>query len=180
MRYAIRLVDQNLPGLTRELALTCWRSVDALLPERPGTFLYRELYRAVQGVLRARLEAFRYCGETKTCAQSLGPMEIGGRWTGRGQAEPGRIHTYLIEFASTPEQVAIEILRATLKAVVAALPQRRLKGVARLLRRQIEKTLRGRVFFSEMCGDQPICKHNEAYDPWDLSDRQNAVVRAGA
>lgn len=180
MRYAIRLVDQNLPGLTRELALTCWRSVDALLPERPGTFLYRELHRAVHGVLRTRVQAFRYCGATKTCAQSLGPTEVGGQWTGRGQSEPGRIHTYLTTEESTPEQVVIDLLRATLKAVVDSMPKRLLRGLARLLRRQIEKTLSGRIFRSEMCGEQPICKCNEPYDPWDLSDRQNVVVKAGA
>lgn len=160
MRLVLKLKDQNLPGLTRELALEAWRAVDAVLPERPGVALYRDLYRAVRGALQGRVGAMRYCGCGSTC-------HVGA---------PGE-RIFVSPAADPPEVLIVEVMRVALRAAAHALPRRKLKGLARLLRRQIEKTLRGRLCPGPCCGETELCDANEAYDPWDMRDPQNQVPR---
>jgi hypothetical protein len=167
VRYQIRLIDQDLPGLTRELALACWQAVDVLLPERPGVKVYRSLYRAFRGVLGARVQAFRFCGAARSCEQSLVPTELGTtEWQERFPPEPERIRRYLVGSEAPPAVLVYELLREALRAVVGALPKRKLKGLSRFLRRQIEKILKGRVYGSEWCTGAPLCRVNEPTDPW--------------
>jgi hypothetical protein len=177
VKYQLRLIDQNLPGLTREMALACWHAVDAMLPDRPDRELYRSLYRAVQGVFKERVQAFRYCGAAHACDRHLQSTELGEReWLEPFPPESERIHRFVIGPETPPSVLVREILRATLLAVASDLPKRRLKGLARFLRRQIEKTLHGRVFRSDLCGEMPLCPANEAVDPWDLRDPANALA----
>ncbi|MBI4564605.1 MAG: hypothetical protein HY716_07940 [Planctomycetes bacterium] len=179
MRYQIRLTDQNLPGLAREIALACWPPIDAYVPRPTGPSLYRALYRAVRGALRARLEAFRYCGAAP-CDHWLRVSELGE--PERQEVYPPeleRVRRFIARPGTTPPAIVSEILRGMLLATVKALPSVRLKGLARLLRREIEKILRGRVYRSEVCGELAICQQNEPYDPWDLRDPINRVPKEG-
>lgn len=181
MRYQIRLENQNMPGLTRELARACWNAVDALLPARPGTRLYRSLYRALRTGLRARVQAFRYCGAARSCEQCLAPTELGGTTQPeRFPPEPSRIRIFLTGPEAPPSVLVTELLRGALKAVVRAVPRTRIKGLARFLRRQIEKILRDKVAGSEPCGHLPLCGVNEPYDAWDRRDEINLLVRKHA
>jgi len=174
MRYQIRLIDQNLPGLAREIALACWRAVDGLVPERLGNGVYRSLNRAVRSVLRNRVQAFRYCGAARMCEHSLPEKEMAR--TPAHESHPGEhLHVYLTGPETPPEALSGDLLRESLRAVAAGLPERRLKGLADVLKNQIGKTLEGRIFRSEHCGDQTLCHANETYDPWDLTDPMNAV-----
>ncbi len=174
MRYQIRLIDQNLPGLAREIALACWRSVDGLVPERLGNNVYRSLNRAVRSVLRNRVQAFRYCGAARICEHSLPAKEL-ARTPAHERYPAEHVHVYLTGPEMPPEALSSELLRECLRAVAVGLPERRLKGLAEVLRNQIEKTLDGRLFRSEHCGDQTLCHANESYDPWDLTDPMNAL-----
>jgi hypothetical protein len=176
MRYQIRLMDQNLPGLARELAMACWRAVDAIVPERVGIGVYRSLCRAVRRVLKGRVQAFRYCGAARVCEYSL-PMKELERTPGHESYPAEHMHVYLTGPEMPPEELYGDLLRGTLRAVVSRLPDRRLKGVADLLRNRIEKTLEGRIFKSDHCGDLSLCDANEPYDPWDLTDPINLVSR---
>src|SRR5438034_1836811 len=76
MRYQIRLIDQNLPGLARELATVCWHAVDGLVPERVGHGLYRSLCRAARLVLKTRVQSFRFCGAARMCEFNLSRTEL--------------------------------------------------------------------------------------------------------
>ena len=174
MRYQIRLIDQNLPGLARELALACWRAADGLVPERLGTGMYRSLNRAVRSVLRSRVQAFRYCGASRVCEFSLPKAELAR--TPAHEQHPGEhLHVYLTGPELPPEALAGDLLREALRAVASRLPERRLKGLADALKIQIDKVLEGRIFKSGYCGDQTLCHANESYDPWDLTDPINSV-----
>jgi len=174
MRYQIRLIDQNLPGLSREIALACWRAVDGLVPERLGNGVYRSLNRAVRSVLKERVQAFRYCGAARMCEYTLPRKELAR--TPAHERFPGEhVHVYLTGPEMPPEALQGDLLRETLRAVVAGLPGRRLKGLADVLKNQIEKTLEGRIFRADYCSDQTLCHANEPYDPWDLTDPINAV-----
>lgn len=174
MRYSVRLIDQNLPGLTRELALACWHAADALAPERPARHLYRVLYRAVRGVLRAHIQAYRYCGNTRACDHYLRPTELGTlEWHEPFPPESERVRTFILPEDEPPAKLIGELLRGTVKAVAQEIPRPHWKGLASVLRRQIEKGLHGRIFKSEPCGGTPLCAVNDPYDPWDLRDPKN-------
>ena len=179
MRNQIRLIDQNLPGLARELALGCWRAVDGLVRERVSPGLYRSLYRAVRSVLKARVEAYRYCGAARVCEFSLPRAEL-ARTPAHESYAGEHVHVYLMQPETSPEALEHELVHATLRAVVGNLPGRRLKGLADLLGNQIGKTLEGRLFPSGYCSGQTLCHANEAYDPWDMTDPINAVVELPA
>jgi hypothetical protein len=174
MRYQIRLIDQNLPGLAREMALACWSAVDGLVRERLGEGVYRSLYRAVRSILKSRVEAFRYCGAARMCEFTL-PREELARTPAHERFPAEHVHVYLTGPEMPPEALYGDLLRETLRAVAARLPGRRLKGLADVLKNRIEKTLEGRIFRSDYCGDQTLCHANEPYDPWDLTDPMNAV-----
>ena len=170
MRHQIRLLDQNLPGLARELALACGRAVDP----RGGAAFYRGFYRAMRDVLKARVQAFRYCGSTGGCEHSLQPREQVIAF--RHEAFPGeRVHVYLTGPEVTPEVLTRELAVAATRAAAQGRPGQALHGVARDLRARVAETLRGRLFTAGTCGDLPICGMNEPYDPWDRSDPANRV-----
>ena len=176
MRYQIRLIDQNLPGLTRELALACFRGVDGLVRDRLGNGLYRALYGAARSVLKRQVQAFRYCGSARMCEFALPKAELVR--TPAHEAYPGEhVHVYLTGPEMPPEALYADLLRESLRAVAGRLPGRPLKGLAEVLRNEIEKTLQGRIFRSDFCGDQTLCHANESYDPWDLTDPVNRVPR---
>ena len=176
MRYQIRLIDQNLPGLARELATACSHAVDGLVPERVGHGLYRSLCRAARSVLKSRVQAFRYCGSARMCEFNLSRTELAR--TPAHELFPGEhVHVYLTGPELPPAALVGELLGVMLRAVVARLPGRRLKGLADLFKHRIEKTLEGRLFPSVFCSEQTLCHANEDYDPWDMTDPMNAVTR---
>jgi hypothetical protein len=167
-------MDQNLPGLTRELALACWRAVDGIVSEPLGNHVYRGLYGAIRSVLKGRIQAFRYCGAARMCEYSLPQQEL--ERTPAHERFPGEhMHVYLTAPEMPREALYGDLLRETLRAVASRLPKRRLKGLADLLKNRIEKTLEGRIFRSDHCGDLSLCHANEPYDPWDLTDSMNSV-----
>lgn len=170
--HQLRLIDQNLPGLARELAMASWRAVDSLLPERSRSSLYRSLCRSIRRVLRARVEAFRFCG-ARVCDPSPRTPSHTAEWAERFPPEPWRIHLYVMPPEAPPSIFLNELLRVALRAATLRLPGRPLKGIARLLRRQYERILQGRLTPSEVCGHTPLCAVNEPYDPWDLRDPIN-------
>jgi hypothetical protein len=174
MRHQIRLLDQNLPGLARELALSCARSVDP----RAGVGVYRELFRAVRDVLKERVFAMRYCGSTSGCEHSLRPREQVVAF--RHEAFPGeRVRVYLTAPETPPEVLIRELADRALRAAVRAMPGKHLKGISKILHDRIEETLKGRLFTAGTCGDLPICGMNEPLDAWDRREPANAVrVRA--
>lgn len=171
-------MDQNLPGLAREIALACWRAVDGLVRERVGEGMYRALYGAVRRTLKGRVQAYRYCGAARMCEYSLPPAELAR--TPAHECRPAEhMHVYLTGPEMPPEALVGDLLRETLHAAAVRLPGRPLKGLAELLRNHIGKTLEGRVFRSEQCGDLTLCHANEAYDPWDLTEPINQLRTAG-
>lgn len=167
MRYLIRLIDTDLRGLTRELAVASVKAAESVLAEPPPVGLYRPLYRAIQRVLEQRVTAYRFCGLGASCGRRLEPTELGEPvWTEKFSPEPERIRIYVMEPETAPSLLVGDLMRETLRAVAAGLPRRRLKGLARLLRRQVEKVLHGRVLRSDFCGEVWLCGRNEPYDAW--------------
>jgi len=169
-------MDQNLPGLTRELALACWRAVDGIVSERVGNGLYRSLYRAVRSVFKYRVQAFRFCGAARMCEYSLPKKEL-ERTPAHENYPMEHMHIYLTGPEMPPEALYGDLLRETIRAVASSMPDRRMKGLADLLKNRIEKTLEGRVFRSDHCGDQTLCHANEPYDPWDRTDPMNVIPK---
>lgn len=166
MRYQLRLVERDLHDLTRDLAMEAWRTVDVTQPDRPGALLYRRLHRAVRSTLADGVEGFAYCGKATTCDLSLDPALPGGWKDARDTDDPDHVHRYLLRDGLTPDAFITELLRSLLMAAAGGLPHHRLKGLAPLLRRQIEKSLRCRLFRSDVCGESPLCAVNERLDPW--------------
>jgi hypothetical protein len=173
MRYLVRLIDKKLPNLTREIALGCWNAADSLLAERPPGRLYRELYRAVRRVMCERFEAFRYCGYATTC--DIGQAVMGTRGDEPAGAEPERAHLYIGGESARPTALVAELMRAAVRVIVGAYPERRWKGLAGAVKRQIERALRGRVYRSEACGETRLCEANERVDPWTLDEPIDAT-----
>jgi hypothetical protein len=177
MRYQIRLLDQNLPGLTREIAQALWHATDGVVRKPLDNALYRDLYRGVRDVFRARVNAFRYCNAALVCEQSIPRSETGLRPLHERFAGE-HVHVYLMGPDATPEAILQELLHKAVRAVVRNLPGVHLRGLAGALRLAAEKALDRRVFRSEHCGGEELCHMNESYDPWDLREPINAVRTA--
>lgn len=174
MRHEIRLIDQNLPGFARELAQSCWSTVDTRMSESPGNPFYRRLCSGIREVLRKHIMAFRYCGGAVSCEDSLSPRK--GAIQLSHEKFPGEhLRIYLTDSGTPPETLVSELLRESLRITVAYYQGLRLPGMAPALRRGIERTFRGKMYRSDRCGVSPLCHANEAYDPWDLADPLNAV-----
>jgi hypothetical protein len=177
MRYQIRLLDQNLPGLTREIAQALWHATDGVVRNPLDNALYRDLYRGVRDVFRARVSAFRYCNAAAVCERSIPRNETALRPLHERFAGE-HVHVYLMGPDATPEAIVRELFLKAVRAVVRNLPGVHLRGLAGALRHAAEKTLDRRVFRSEHCGGDSLCHANEAYDPWDLREPINAVRTA--
>ena len=174
MRYQIRLLDQNLPGLTREIARAFWHATDGVVPETLDNALYRDLYRGVRDVFRAHVSAFRYCNSARVCERNIPRKE----WDLLPDHEtfPGEhVHVFLMGEDAAPEVLVRELIQKAVRAVVRNLPGVPLHGLTGALRLSAEKALDRRVFRSEGCGEAGLCHLNEEYDPWDLRDPINLV-----
>ena len=172
MRHQIRLLDQNLPGLARELARACTLAVDT----PPGLGLYKSILRSIRAVLKARVKAFRYCGSTGGCEHRLEPRAQVVAF--RHEAFPGeRVRVYLTDAEIPPAVLVRQLSVEATRAAALALPGRPLEGAAVTLRRRIEEVLRGRLFSADTCGELAVCGMNEPYDPWDARDPANRVAR---
>jgi hypothetical protein len=177
MRYQIRLLDQNLPGLTREIAQACWHATDGLVRNTLDHALYRDLYRSARDVLRKNVQAFRYCNAARVCEASI-PRSQEDLLPAHEHYAGELVHVYLLGPQTPPEKIVGEIVAQGMKAVVKHLPRQPLRGLAHVLRHAVEKTLNQRMFRSVRCGEENLCHANEAYDPWDLRDPINAVQHA--
>jgi hypothetical protein len=177
MRYQIRLLDQNLPGLTREIALACWHAADGLVRDTLDNALYRDLYRVARNVLRKHVQAFRYCNAARVCETSI-PRSQGDLLPAHEHYAGELVHVYLLGPEAPPDQIVKEILPKAVKAVVLHVPRQPLRGLAPAIRRAIEQTFQQRMFRSRRCGEDNLCFANEAYDPWDLRDPVNGVQHA--
>ena len=177
MRYQIRMLDQNLPGLTREIAQACWHAADGVVRNTLDNALYRDLYRAVRDVFRKHVSAFRFCNAARVCEANI-PRNVTTMHPRHEQFAGEHVHVYLVEEATPPLKLVRELVQATVKAVVANLPRQQLHGLAYGLRNAIEKTVHHRLFRSLKCGEDTLCHMNEAYDPWDLRDPINLVRAA--
>lgn len=173
MVYQLKLIDQNLPGLTREMAQGCWQAVEVLTNERPSMMLYRRIYRALRAHIAAMAAAYRYCG-AKGCEE--GPAVFGMReWTEPLPPERERLHRYLLKTEQNPEQVVNALVSGVIRTVAAAYPGQHWRGLSRLLHGRVTRVLHGRLYAAPRCGHQPLCSVNEPADPWDLGDPINAT-----
>lgn len=173
MTYQLKLIDQNLAGVARELATGCWQVVDMLSARPPGKGLYRRLYRAVRHHLAEQAAAYRYCG-AKGCDEGV-PVMGGPEWHETFAPEPERLHRYLLKTERAPADVVNRLVAAVARVIVREYPTRRWPGLARLLRGRIERVLRGRLYATPRCGHTPLCDVNEPVDPWDAGDPLNAT-----
>ena len=177
MRYQIRLLDQNLPGLTREIAQACWHATDTVVRQTLGNALYRDLYRAVRDVFRKHVQAFRFCNAARVCEASI-PRSRQDLLPAHEHYAGEHVHVYLFDAEAPPDLIMREIVTQAVRAIVSNVPRQPLHGLAAALHRVTEKILAPRVFQSQRCGDDLLCHANEAYDPWDLRDPINAVSQA--
>jgi len=173
----MRLLDQNLPGLTREIAQACWYAADGVVHQTLDRALYRDLYRAVRDVFRNHVQAFRFCNAARVCEANI-PR-------GRADLLPAHEHyagehvrVYLLGEEAPPKLLVREIVSAAVKAVVRNVARQPLHGLASALRLAAEKAFDHRIFRSFRCGEDHLCHANESYDPWDLRDPINVIQQA--
>ena len=177
MRYQIRLLDQNLPGLTREIAQACWHATDGVVRNPLDNALYRDLYRAVRDVFRKHVKAFRYCNAARVCEASI-PRSRTALLPLHEHYAGEHVHVYLLGPEAGPAQIVRELVQSAVKAVVTHYPKQLMRGLAGTLQHVIQKHLEQRVFHSLRCGEDVLCHANESYDPWDLRDPINVVQHA--
>jgi len=177
MRYQIRLLDQNLPGLTREIAQACWHAADGVVRQSLDNALYRDLYRAVREAFRNHVQAFRFCNAARVCEANI-PRSRPDLLPAHEHYAGEHVHVYLLGGDTPPKLLIREIVIAAVKAVVRNLPRQPLHGLAPALQHATEKALDHRIFRSLRCGEDHLCHANEAYDPWDLRDPINVIQQA--
>jgi len=177
MRYQIRLLDQNLPGLTREIAKACWHATDGVVRQSLDNALYRDLYRAVRAAFRNHVQAFRFCNAARVCEANI-PRGRPDLLPAHEHYAGEHVHVYLLGAEAPPKLLVREIVTAAIRAVVDNLPKQPLHGLASALQHATEKALDQRIFRSLRCGEDNLCHANEAYDPWDLRDPINVIQQA--
>jgi len=173
MVYQLKLIDQNLQGLTREMAVACWRTVDLIGSERPRIGLYRRLYRALRDHIAGQAAGYRFCG-AKSCDEGK-PVLGEPEWHEVFAPGRERLHRYLLQTEQEPGQVIQGLVAAVVRAVAQEYPGVRWKGLARLVRGRMERVLHGRLYVAPRCGHTPLCEMNEPADPWDAADPLNAT-----
>jgi hypothetical protein len=167
MRYQLRLVNQDLQGLTRQVALDAWNAAACLISEPLNPWLLRLLEREIHQVFDRNVRAYEYCGNASRCDSSVHPVFPRGARDPRETApDPPPVLRYGLVSQSDGKVLLVDLLRTSLGVVVHHLPGRPLKGIARTLRRRFETTLRTRLFKSDYCGESPLCAVNERIDPW--------------
>ena len=167
MKYQLRLVSQDLHGLTRELALNAWNAAACLVEEPLNPAILRPLERGIHEVLDANVRAYKYCGNASRCDASIHPVfPRGARDAREALPDPPQVQRYGLVSQTDGTALLLELLRSSLDVLVQHLPGRRLKGLARMLRRQFERSLQSRLFKSDFCGESPLCAVNERVDPW--------------
>lgn len=167
MRYQLRLVSQDLQGLTRQLALDAWNATAILLPEPLNPWLLRLLEGEIHRVFDRNVRAFEYCGNASRCDASIhAVLPRGARDPREMGPDPPPILRYGLVSQVDGKALLVDLLRSALAVIVQHLPGRPLKGIARTLRRRFEMTLRTRLFRSDHCGESPLCAVNERIDPW--------------
>jgi hypothetical protein len=171
------MLDQNLPGLTREIAQACWHATDGVVPNTLDNALYRDLYRAAREVFRKHVSAFRFCNAARVCEANI-PRSVTAMHPRHEQFAGEHVHVYLVGEETPPLKLVRELVQATVKAVVHHVPRQPLHGLAGAHRNAIEKALHHRLFRSSRCGEDSLCRMNEAIDPWDLRDPINLVRAA--
>lgn len=171
------MLDQNLPGLTREIAQACWHATNGVVRGALDNALYRDLFRAVRNVFRKHVSAFRFCNSARVCEADI-PKGMTNLLPRHEHFAGEHVHVYLVDGETPPALLLRELVTATIKAVVMNLPRQPLHGLSTAHRRVIEKALDNRIFRSHRCGDDNLCHMNEAYDPWDLRDPINLVRAA--
>lgn len=174
MRYQLRLLDKNLPRLTREIAQACWHATDGVVRNTLDNALYRDLFRGVRGVFQRHVQAFRYCNAARVCEASI-PRGQAALLPPHEHYAGEHVHVYLLGPDAPPLKVVRELVQASVKAVAVRFPGQHLPGLAVALRTVIEKHLVHSIFPSHRCGDDNLCHANEAYDPWDLRDPINGI-----
>jgi hypothetical protein len=173
MVYQLKLIDQSLQGLTREMAIACWQAVETLGPEPSGTGLYRRLYRALKSHIAVQATAYRFCG-AKGCDEGK-PVLGNPEWHEVFAPGRERLHRYLLQTEQEPGQVVQGLVAAVVRVIAHEYPGRRWKGLARIVRGRVERVLHGRLYVAPRCGHTPLCEMNESADPWDASDAYNAT-----
>jgi hypothetical protein len=172
------MMDQNLPGLVRELASACWKSAARGMTPAADRALYRDFYRGMRNLLKAKVQANRYCGGALSCERGLHPG--GTAPILAHEAYPGEhVHIYLLEPSMTPDLLVEHLVAETVRVAIARRHPYSPEVLSNLFRQSVVKTLRNRIFESFPCGQSPLCGMNEAYDPWDLRDPINRLVPAG-
>lgn len=172
------MMDQNLPGLVRELASGCWNRAAVEMESLADLALYRALYRGMRNLLKAKVQANRYCGGAMSCERELRPG--GTAPILAHEAYPGEhVRIYLLEPSCTPDQLTEDLVGQAVQAARERHPGVAPEALAGLFRQSVVKTLRNRIFESLHCGQSPLCGMNETYDPWDLRDPINRLVPAG-
>lgn len=167
MRYQLRLIGEDLRGLTRLLALDTWKAVDLLVEEPLDPWLLRPLERAIHDVFDRNVRAYEYCGNASRCDASLHPVLPRGALDPREAGpDPPKVLRFGLVSPEEGSPLPDDLLRSALDVVVHRLPGRRLKGIASTLSRMFGKKLRTRLFRSDYCGDSPLCAVNERIDPW--------------
>jgi len=177
MRYQIRLLDQNLPGFTREIAQALWHATDGIVRKPLDKALYRDLYRVVRDEFRSHVRAFRFCNAARVCERNI-PQSLSGLLPHHEEFPGEHVHVYLLDQDAGPDLVVRDLVPKAVRAVVRNLPGLHLPGLAWALRLAAEKALDRRVFRTVACGTNVLCHANEEYDPWDLRDPINAVRSA--
>jgi len=173
----MRLLDQNLPGLTREIAQACWHAADGVVRQTLDNALYRDLYRAVRDVFRNHVQAFRFCNAARVCEANI-PRGRADLLPAHEHYAGEHVHVYLLGAEAPPTLLVREIVTAAVRAVVGNVGRQPLHGLAVALRHAAEKALDHRIFRSLRCGEDHLCHANEAYDPWDLRDPINVIQQA--
>jgi hypothetical protein len=177
MRYQLRLLDQNLPGLTREIAQACWHATDGVVQTTLDNTLYRGLYRGIRDVFREHVKANRYCNAASVCEASI-PRSRADLLPPHEHYAGEHVRIYLLGPEMPPELLIRELVQAAVKSVAICLPRQTLKGLTGALKRVIWKIIDQRVFPSLRCGEVHLCHANEPYDPWDLRDPINVIQHA--
>lgn len=172
MRYQIRLINENLPGLARRMAKDCWGAADEALKTPPSAWLYRAAYKALRESFREHVKAYRYCGACRGCEQSL-PKEEQDRAPVH-EAFPGeKVQVLFTEEDTPPGHLLDDLVRRAQRAAIPYVPARVLKEVGADFRKRIDRSLGRRIFRSEACGNTELCHMNEPYDPWDMREPVN-------
>src|SRR3989304_521649 len=173
-RYQIKVVDNDLCGILKQLTGEGFKIVDKIAGEgKTNLVLYQNVFNACTNSLKKYVKAFDFCGTQTLCDEGISPTYMMKKHPEARQkavipTTSDKIKRYAIIGMDIPLEKFVNRLEAAIvNAVCKTVEHKKWHGLAGEVREAIERVLGRCLYSSTSCGLTDLCQRGaKEYDPW--------------